>query len=581
MTKTNDQDKQDLATFWAPDVFSAQPKPIFNAKQLALNVFKQWKLTNNFNQDEIEQANLKINKLEKDYQNQYPEQKFFQLKRQYFWKRWLVFNKKVQNLKMRINEWEQAQSAYEQAVAYQYCLINQAFLKLIGSKQRINFINSALNQAGLINQTIDYQLVNLFLKNHFENLVAISDLVAGLNNGLKTYNLSVYQLDEIVVPYQSQKTFSYYNSQTKTTEFETVVATYYAPKPVIKLRRICFSNFYLEPMWNFTLKSGAKMGHDYRHCFDDENFNKHYQIEHAGGREVDLRLVQWFNLTTQANFVKLKADYPQAEFRLRKTNDNFLVAILENDQFRHSLWKSTLDKLATNQFRDDFETVLAVDLQTYYNETHFLDKVLNSFSAHTLISQGLVAQEREYQNADNYEYFWWAKPIINEYQAISDHQYLQFIKLVKQVHWGLYRITINGYRVVEKQVAVQVKSQHVGYKTLIVTYNDYQLKEKLTNVFYLSNLKVCQGLWNETIEISLNQVVATNDSLIKDNKYQSLIKALQKWLSLTKLWAKTPIKIIINQHGLLVIDPGYHERAGVFFNQQNLEQLQAICNNSF
>lgn len=384
-----------------------------------------------------------------------------QIERKYFWTRWLWWLTKVKDWKQTIQNWKAFVVAQEQ-------LINSSQAKLIPNYRNLltGFNQMQLMQLvtkSQLDAKIDYFQIGQFLQHYDHNYIDLVSCVGFLKVDQVPFCAIEYRtLLNLNRTYYGQASFSYYDKQTKTTQFETLSANYIHWVPQINHQQLFLSQFKFDQsdQADFSISSGTKTKAKSKIIFHNPDFANYYLVAcQANGQQSWLT---WFDPLSQNNFISFAKAYPNVQFQFAKVGNYFVLKpkwqkqILKIDQINN------LNASLTNY------------LSTYEKTTFISRKVFDLIG--NLKHLMVLPNQQATKQPTKRDFHAWFYCQFQHWSSLNlvGLDYFEVIAKAVIDQATYYEIKHCNYQIVKRTKMVAVTGIYVGTKMVPVHYDDYQ-----------------------------------------------------------------------------------------------------------
>ena len=425
-----------------------------------------------------------------------------QLKRRYFWTRWLWWLTKVKDCKQTIKNWNDFLNDHQTTIKQLKSELLLKYQKLFGTYRLGNLMQMIINCDQTMQLNVDQKQICKFLVANETDYLDLVQIIAFNQPDQAGFVELIYRIKkQLMQTYYGSATFSYYNRKTKMTEYETLYATYQHWVPQIKFKRMILTQFKYDQsdQGNFRIVSHQKTKLKKEMIVDNEAFANHYFVSYDQQR--DLGWLTWIDLLTQAQLVEFTNLYRDVHFQLDKVG-NYLT-IKSND---------SIPALKISQI-ENLKSDLQQLLKNYEQKWFVLHQVFACISNLKRFGQvpRLAKTDRNDQLNKQEEFYHQLKHW--DSIGIRGLDYYQVQSVQASTNGYDYQLKHYNYQIEKRTKLVATTGVYVGTKMVPVVYDHYRLISKQKYLIY-------QNQW------SLPQSVA----IVCKNQGQDLIINNRVWL---------------------------------------------------
>ena len=438
----------------------ASAKPIIDANAVAI-LINDLATMQNQSLNAINEGEKLISQLKNQLITKANATNIKQVERKYFWTRWLWWLTKVKDWKETIQNWKEFVGAQEQLITSSQTKLIPNYRNLLTGFNQIQLMQ--LVTKSQLDAKIDYFQIGQFLQHYDRNYLDLVSCICFLKVNQVPFCVIEYRaLLTINHPYYGQATFSYYDKETKTYQYETLSATYSHWIPKITHQQLFLSQFKIDQsdQGDFSIISGAKTKAKSKIIFHNPDFANYYLVRCDSNRQQSW--LTWFDPLSQNNLIQFANEYPDVQFQFAKIGNYFVLKpkwqneILKIDQI------SNLNASLTNYLS-------AYEKTTFISQRVF-DLISNLKRLMILPQQQATKQptKRDFRALFYCQFQHWSS--LN----LIGLDYFEVVakEVVEQATY--YQIKHCNYKIIKQTKMVAITGKYVGTKMVPVHYDDYQ-----------------------------------------------------------------------------------------------------------
>lgn len=438
----------------------ANRKPIVDANAVA-SLINDLATMQNQSLSAINEGEKLISQLNKQIITKANATNIKQIERKYFWSRWLWWLTKVKSWKQTIQNWKAFVVAQEQLISSSQAKLIPNYDNLLNGFNQIQLMQ--LVTKSQLDAKIDYFQIGQFLQRYDRHYIDLVSCVPFLKVDQVPFCVIEYRtLLTINQTYYGQASFNYYDKQTKTTQSETLIASYTHWVPQINHQQIFLSQFKIDQsdQGDFSITSGAKTKAKSKIIFHNPDFANYYLV--ACQANAQQSWLTWFDPLSQNNFIKFAKEYPNVQFQFAKVGNYFVLK---------PKWQKQILKIdQINNLNASLTTYLSVYEKTTFISQRVFDLIGNLKRLMILPKQQATKQltKRDFHALFYCQFQHWSSLNLlglDYFEVISK-------EVIDQATY--YEIKHCNYQIIKRTKMVAVTGMYVGTKMVPVHYDDYQ-----------------------------------------------------------------------------------------------------------